>query len=64
MKHSYIATRKTALALAISASMQAGAIAQENTDAGLAGDSDLEEVVVYGRFQQSLINRITVAESE
>jgi len=52
--------KRTALAVAISSVLMASAVAvaQENDS------QELEEVVVHGKFQQSLINRIAVSEQE
>ncbi|MEO0421959.1 MAG: TonB-dependent receptor [Pseudomonadota bacterium] len=58
--------RKTTLALAVSAALQANAQegAAAPAPASATEDAELEEVVVVGEFQQSLVNRIPIAPSE
>jgi iron complex outermembrane receptor protein len=53
--------RKTVLALAVLAAFDVGA--QENTEIDSA-QTAIEEVVVIGEFQQSLVNRIPIAQEE
>lgn len=60
--------RKTALVLAISVILQATASAQDTRRSGEDRDAEaagqLDEVVVTGKFQQSLIDRIPIAPKE
>ncbi|MEM1141789.1 MAG: TonB-dependent receptor [Pseudomonadota bacterium] len=68
MGYSIVSRPKIALAAAVAAALGAQSHAQTQPPAQVSrvpdAADDLEEVVVYGRFQQSLVNRIPISEAE
>jgi len=59
-----IQCKKTALAVAISSVLMASVVAVAEEQEPEKDSQELEEVLVQGQFQQSLINRIAVSEQE